>query len=555
MLSLLAFLFSTWLMFHTFSYDGKTHEIKIAYKLWSDFGAHIPLIRSFSMGDNLPRFDRGWAIEYPIYPGEPIRYHFIFDMIVGLLEKAGLRIDWALNVPSALGFFGLMLGIYLLAKNLFKSSWVALLSVIFFLFNGSLGFLRFFKIHPLSTKIFSDIFHARDFPAFAPWGAGDVTAFWNLNIYTNQRHLAIAFALALTFILTLLRIEKYPLNKQLPWALFWGMVFAILPYFHQPTLLIVAIFMMCYFLFFARLRMFLLITGAIAAMLVVPQLFTAQGGIPGVVWHPGYIIHNDIIKMAFPYNVLRMVTFWWHNLGLHTILIPMGFFLIPKRVRLILLPIIPLFLLGNLFKFSVEVSANHKFFNFVMILGQMISAYTLIWFFQKAWKLKNIFLALLVSCLLSLVTLSLTLSGIIDFFVVANDTKGSVRDIPSDEVATWIAQNTPKDAVFLNSSYLYHPASIAGRPIFLGWPYFAWSAGYKENRMPVMNTLYETRDDRERCDLLKKRNISYVTAEEVKNDTNLPNIDLAYYLKTFSPIFTSRDNRYAIFTTGELCKK
>ena len=147
------------------------------------------------------------------------------------------------------------------------------------------------------------------------------------------------------------------------------------------------------------------------------------------------------------------------------------------------------------------------------------------------------------------------LSGVIDFFVVANDTKGSIRDIPVNEVATWIAQNTPPDAVFLNSSYLYHPASIAGRPIFLGWPYFAWSAGYSENRMPVMDTLYETRNNNERCDMLKKRNISYVTVEEVKNDTNLPDIDLAYYRKTFTPVFLSKDNRYAIFTIEELCKK
>jgi hypothetical protein len=35
---ILALLFSSWLMFHTFSYDAKTHEIQNAYN-WSDFGA------------------------------------------------------------------------------------------------------------------------------------------------------------------------------------------------------------------------------------------------------------------------------------------------------------------------------------------------------------------------------------------------------------------------------------------------------------------------------------------------------------------------------------
>src|SRR5574340_918749 len=95
-LSIAAFCFSVWLMFHTFSYQSGS--MLIAIKAWSDFASHIPLIRSFSLGNNFPP-------EYPIFPGEPIRYHFLFYLLVGLLEKAGLRIDWALNLPSALSFF------------------------------------------------------------------------------------------------------------------------------------------------------------------------------------------------------------------------------------------------------------------------------------------------------------------------------------------------------------------------------------------------------------------------------------------------------------------
>src|SRR3989304_6961080 len=70
-LFLLLFLFSFYLMFYTFGYDAKRSTMLIAPKLWSDFGAHIPLIRSFSMGDN-------WPPASPLYPGEPIRYHFGF---------------------------------------------------------------------------------------------------------------------------------------------------------------------------------------------------------------------------------------------------------------------------------------------------------------------------------------------------------------------------------------------------------------------------------------------------------------------------------------------
>ena len=36
-----------------------------------------------------------------------------------------------------------------------------------------------------------------------------------------------------------------------------------------------------------------------------------------------------------------------------------------------------LFIIGNLIKFSPEIAANHKFFNYFMIVGSMFSAYFL----------------------------------------------------------------------------------------------------------------------------------------------------------------------------------
>ncbi len=541
-------LFSFFLMFHTFGYDAKRQSITIALKLWSDFGAHIPLIRSFSMGDNLSRLFDGRGVEYPIFPGEPIRYHFLFYMLVGLLERIGVRIDWALNVPSALGFFLLLAGIYLFALQVFKKPAVALLSLVFFLFNGSLAFLRFFHTHPLSTRTIQDIINAREFPAFAPWGEGWVTAFWNLNIYTNQRHLAAAFALVLLFILHCLTLMRKPRRTQLPWAVLWGIAMGILPYFHQPTLLITAIIMAVYFLGFPRLRWFLVATGALGLLLILPQILTMpEGSAQAFEWHPGYILHNELTVSAF-------VTHWFYNLGLHAILVPIGFLLVPLKTKRLFLPLIPLFLIPNLFKFSVEVTANHKFFNFMMILGAMLSAYAIVWILHQWSRVPMRPLRLLLQAVtaLSLVG-ALTLSGLIDFFVVFNDTRGRVPDVAADEAATWIARNTDPGAIFLNHQYLYHPASIAGRRIFLGWPYFPWSAGYRENRMPVMNTMYESRDTSVICPLLARYNISFITVKDVQGDSNLPRIDLSYYLATYQPAFVSSDRRSAIFATETIC--
>ncbi len=548
-----SFMFASWLMFHTFSYDAKTHDIRIAYKLWSDFGAHIPLIRSFSMGDNLDRFVH-LNVQYPIFPGEPIRYHYLFYMIVGVLERIGLRIDWALNIPSIIGFASLMVFLYYLTLKLTQSRATAILTLILFLFNGSLGFERFFTLHPFSINSFADIVHGKDFPAFAPWGPGEVTAFWNLNIYTNQRHLAFAFSIVILFILTCFHLKEQHWRKQIPWAILWGFIIGSLPFFHQPALLIIAVCMSMYFLFFPTLRLFLFFTGILSLELIIPQLLAVRGASSPVEWYPGYTIHNELYaQKELLTKLLHSLSYWWQNIGLHMLFIPVGFIMLPKKSKLYLLPLIPLFIIPNLFKFSIEASANHKFFNFVILLGGMCTAYSVIQIIKTALRNRYIIiqsLGLYVACML---LCFLTLSGVIDFFVVYNDIKGTLPDIEHNQTAAWIQKNTLPSAIFLNSSYLFSPASIAGRAIYLGWPYFAWSAGYKETHSPVMKQFYESSNQTEQCELLKKNNLSYVLVETVENDKNLPNISLPSFLKRYTPDYMSTDRRIAIFSQTAIC--
>ena len=185
---ILALGFSWWLMRNNFGYDRKVSQILVGSKIWSDFSSHLPLIRSFSWGNNFPP-------EYPLFPGEPIRYHFLFYAMVGIFERLGIPIDLALNVPSALAFFFLLIVIYFLAKILFDNRSVAMLSVVFFLFNGSFSFLEFFK----HNSVFQ-IPSVANYPSFGPYDGKTVSAFWSLNIFINQRHLALAFAWILVIV-------------------------------------------------------------------------------------------------------------------------------------------------------------------------------------------------------------------------------------------------------------------------------------------------------------------------------------------------------------------
>ncbi len=521
-------------MFHTFSYDNHAHAMLLSAKVWSDFGSHIAFIRSFSEG-------RNWPPQHPLFPNEPIRYHFLVYFLIGMLEKASIRIDWALNIPSALGFFLLLTCIFLVTQKIFKDQRIALLSVIFFLFNGSLSFLQFFEKFPLSSHTLIDILHTKEFTAFAPWGKGDITAFWNLNIYTNQRHLALAFGIALIFLYTILTLQGKSWKNQWCWAVMFGVLFGMFPFFHQPTLLIIAVLTAIYFVLFPKLRLFLATSGIITSLLVIPQVWFFFHGPKLIAWYPGYLTHNE-------FTLGHFVSFWWQNLGLHSILIPLGFFLVPTRTKKLFLPIFVLFIIANLFKFSPEVAANHKLFNFALILGQMLSAYALIRFWSSIVFIKCVKVIIVIILLVLL-----TLSGIIDFMVVFNDIKGPLLDIPANKTATWIAQNTPKDSVILNSSFLYHPASIAGRKIFLGWPYFAWSEGYDTNkRLADMKLMYESSDVATICTMLKANHISYVTFQS-KNASQEVSFNEKPFKTNFTQVFSDASEGFTIYSTRSGC--
>ncbi len=119
----IAFLYS-WILFSsTFDYDLELREIRVAGLIWSDYGFHIPLMRSFSFGNNL-------SLEHPLYAHESVRYHFMFDFMVGIQEKMGIPLDYALNIPSALFWTCLLVSIYYLSKRLFfESRFVGFVSV------------------------------------------------------------------------------------------------------------------------------------------------------------------------------------------------------------------------------------------------------------------------------------------------------------------------------------------------------------------------------------------------------------------------------------------
>lgn len=506
----------------------------IASHAWSDFINHVALIRSFSLGWNFPP-------ENPLFAGPPNHYHFLFYLLVGMLERAGLRIDLALNSLSVLGFFSLLLTIYWFAGWLFKSTKVALLSLIFFLFNGSFAFLSFFAEHPLSVNSLNEIVTNEKFAAFGPYDGQIVSGFWSLNIYTNQRHLAAAFAISLLIILSLLVPGIKGKVPSLKLALFLGIILGATFFFHLAVLLMTVAATLTLAVFFPKIRKPAAILLGLAALVALPQYLYLQSGGPTYKLSlvPGYLASSGL-------SVFTFLSYWLANLGLHTFLIPLGFWVASKAARRIFLAFLTSFIIGNLFQFSPEMAANHKFFNYFMIIGNMFSAYFLIYLWEKRPNFKPIIPVLI---------LFLTLSGIIDFFPVAQDNKIHLNDYSANADAAWIVRNTPQDSTFLNSSYIYDSASIAGRKIFLGWPYFGWSAGYDtDTRSRVLREILGSTKKDSACKLLKENGIDYLEI----NKESAPNPDYPLtsplFSEEFEPVYKNSSGNFFIIDVGKSCQ-
>jgi len=525
---ILFFFFSLALMWKTFRISPEG-DLEIATKAWSDFSATIPLIRSFSLGNNFPP-------QYPIFAGPPIRYHFIFFLIVGLLEKIGIRLDFALNTLSSLAFFSLLNLIYITGKRVFKNRAVGLISVLLFLFNGSFGFLEFFKKYPLSSKTMIDILQNTQFSTFGPYDGKVVSAFWSLNIFTNQRHLAFAYASFLLLAYLIFHYSNKPKELNYKKILLIAIFIGTFPFIHLAVFGMMGLSLIVSLFIYPKIGKKIIIIGFIAICLATPQLlYMGSSQNESHFFVPGYLVEN--------LTLTNFIIYWLYNFGLGTIFIPIGYFLANKNQRKFFLIFLILFIFGNLFRVSSEMSANHKFFNLFIIGANFFIANAIV----KFWKYHSGKVVSVFSIIF------LTFTGVIDFFPIVNDTVITIKDYPNNLTVNYIVSNTPKNSVFLNSSYIFNPASLAGRKIFLGWPYFSWSAGYDTtSRDTELRSMLTPKSFSYLCTKLVNYKIDYIILDDPLANNDFQ-IDSRFFDTNFKTVFTDRSSMIKIYKVLPTC--
>ncbi len=204
------FVFGCWLMLATLSYqDG---SFQFGFKSWSDFGPNLSLSQSFVLGNNFPT-------EHPFFPGEIVRYHFLFWFQAANLAFLGLNLVWSVNLLSILSLMALLILIMTFAELLFDSRVVARIAAILFFFaSSSLSYVPFLKLQTSLGGTINSILHSTQFLDSGYPFRGEGWGVLSVSVFAYQRHLISGVGILLVVMVFLVDFYRYktsPANPEL----------------------------------------------------------------------------------------------------------------------------------------------------------------------------------------------------------------------------------------------------------------------------------------------------------------------------------------------------
>jgi len=490
-------LFASYIIFYTFFV--KDNIVHSGFTVFSDFAPHTAVINSFAKGHNFPA-------QYPHFAGDGINYHFFFFYLCGNLHYLGMRLDFAMNVPSIAGIvsFGALLGHFSVVLTRRKNTFLIAPAMLFFRssnavfsYFGDLYNERGFDIGTILNDIIkTDIFIGKT--RHDDWGL------WALNVYANQRHFLWGFSIILIIIMLFLPslntsfkdikgFQYFTLKD------FWvvdnkgnlvisAILIAILPYWHGSMLLtgLCVLFVMA---FFAKERISYLAVGitGVVASLFWSNIFS--NGVSSVANPSFYWVFISDDK-----SILGVLIYLFNVLGVSFILM---FLIIIFRKGMTGKVMMLAFLGPMVFALTVsltpDVTVNHKFiiasaalFNifiaeFICIIYEYTGGAILILKNENLKitdKIKNTFKLVAMIIMTIILSFSVFSTGIVELIGYINKNDNQFRVDLNSPVITWVEANTDPEDIFLTAPYHMNPLFFTGRKIFYGWPYYTWTAGH-----------------------------------------------------------------------------
>src|SRR6266568_3371278 len=322
-------------------------------------------------------------------------------------------------------------------------------------------------------------------------------------------------------------VERF--RNTLPGFIFSGVLLGLLPMWNSAVYIGAAAVLAVLFVLFP-LRLQMLALAVTAGLIALPQMLYLTGGsgrtpMPRLL-HWGYTIEQPTVA-----NVAKYLGF---TFGFKWLLIALALVFANSLQRRLFLAVSSLVAVAFCFQFTIEVLANQKFIHTWVIIANLFVAFAL-W---RLWRFSLLRTTVPGKLIASVLFLLVIPGGVIDFFPIHN-TGWSEVQYRNDPLIEWLKRNTTPRDIFLTDRFVTHPILMAGRRVFYGWPYFAWSAGYNaSNRDRVYTELFESKDPWKVYHLLKENGIEYVAYDNAVRQAQFikrPNQELyaTYFPKVY----------------------
>ena len=584
----LLIIFISRMMYRTFRIEEG--ELKVGYSVFSDFAVHLGMIRSFALGNNFPT-------EYSHFAGEDIKYHFLFQFMVGNLNFLGMRLDHAFNIPSILSMVGACVLLYVLAVKIAGKRFVGYLTVFFMLFRSSPSFFRYLAEIPKGENVWTRLKEQASHISYTPnedWGL------WNLKVYCNQRHLAFSLGVLFFALIVFMpylydmfarlravcakhaqasdkdvsetnvqeeateeeeteeeiseekpksRIAEYAecflfskeaiMPKNVRFAVCMGVLLGCTAFWNGAVLIaclsVLFVMALC-----SSNRFDYLITAVIAvAMSMVESSVFIDGSAVSLKYYYGFIVPNRTFWGVSQY----MFELW----GMLLILVVVYAVLGKGEKRYLVFAFAAPLMIALYISMTPDVTVNHKF---IMVSAMLLSLFPAL-IVDKMMELKRIGARIAAVGLIVV----MTATGIFDYRVLHKLDENSLNYRMDDPLIEWVAENADADDIWLTPTYALHKVVLGGAMLYYGWPYYAWSAGYDTwGREEIVKQMYEAPDSATLDALMTEHNIRYIVVDhDVRTSTSYV-VREDVIAATYRAVYTDGDGDWT-FTIYDTDKK
>ena len=538
------FVFLTWIIFYVFYIkDGILYS---GFTVFGDYAPHTAMMRSFSLQNNFPT-------QYPHFGGQDVKYHFMFQFLVGNLEFLGLRLDIAYNAASILALLGFLMLLYSIARRVVGSGKAGVLTVLFFFFRSALTFFQFLWEHLRAGNLLQVL---QENTSFIGYTTNEDWGLWNFNVYLNQRHLAFGLlivALAVWMYLDWAEQGCGHREKGLVWfrnrifskdawkcryvenALAAGLLIGMTSFWNGAAviggLLILMGFAVCSD---GKLDYLITAVTAVGFSVLQTRLFM-NGSSVEAAFQWGFISEDKSAGGVLWYLIQMSGIFFTGALIL--------FFFYKKRLqRAVLVSCLFPLVFAFCFSLTPDITVNHKYIMISYAFLAMFWAGAVCLLFRKKWQGR---------ILAAVLTVCLTITGIYDFVIIVRDNGPGHRVTvnTNSSLTDWLAQNLDSRDLILTPEYSISEVTMAGVMMYLGWPYYAWSAGYDTyDRAEKAKEIYTSQEPERVKSLVRQEGITYILFEEGMTFEGETCIETTIK-SVYRLVYQSEDRRIRIYET------